>query len=143
MKGEQFCNPGGRQVPRPSQVAAMFSLLPVQYGVAHTVPTGASAQPPTPSHAPVWPQPSPLTVQTWCGSATPTSVGQQTPGLEGRLHETQAPVQALLQQTPSAQKLDWHSSALLQGAPSRRLPQLPVASQAWPEAHWFAELQAS
>jgi len=114
-------------------MAAMFSLLPVQYGVAHTVPTGASAQLPTPSQRPVSPQPSPLAVQTWCGSATPTSVGQQTPVLDGSAHDTQAPVQAVLQQTPSAQKPDWQSSAFPQGAPSNRLPQLPVASQACPE----------
>jgi hypothetical protein len=53
--GEQFCRAGARQVPRPSQMAAMFSLFPAQLGIAQTVPAGASWHPPTPSHRPVSP----------------------------------------------------------------------------------------
>jgi hypothetical protein len=69
------------------------------------------------------------------------SMGQQTPRVGGRLQETQAPEQLVLQQTPSAQKPDWQSSALPQGAPSSRLPQLPF-SQAW-LAHWLVEVHDS
>jgi hypothetical protein len=34
-KGEQFVRPGARQVPRPSQVAAVFSRFPAQTGAMH------------------------------------------------------------------------------------------------------------
>ncbi len=71
------------------------------------------------------------------------SMGQQTPGRSGRLQETQAPVQAELQQTPSAQNPERQSSFLPHLAPCMRLPQLPIASQAWLSEHWAGELQLS
>jgi hypothetical protein len=40
--------------------------------------------------------------------------------------ETQLPVQAALQQTPWAQKLELHSAAMVQAAPFGSLPQLPL-----------------
>ena len=125
-------------------MAAVFSLSPEQVASAHTVPSAYMAQPPTPSHWPVWPQvDDPRSLQTMCGSAAPMSVGQQTPARSGRLQETQAPVQAELQQTLSAQNPDRQSSFLAHFAPGMRLPQLPVASHAWPSEHWAVELQLS
>jgi hypothetical protein len=38
-KGEQSCSPGARQVPSPSQVPAVFSLLLEQVGARQTVPS--------------------------------------------------------------------------------------------------------
>jgi hypothetical protein len=37
--GEQSCSPGARQVPSPSQVPAVFSLLLAQAGARQTVPS--------------------------------------------------------------------------------------------------------
>ncbi len=71
------------------------------------------------------------------------SVGQQTPGRSGWLHDTQAPVQAELQQTLSAQNPDRQSSFLAHFAPGMRLPQLPVASQACASEHCACEVQLS
>jgi hypothetical protein len=71
------------------------------------------------------------------------SVGQQVPFRIGWSHDTQAPWQATLQQTPSAQNPEMQS--LLprgQGSPPLRLPQLPP-EQAWPAEHIAAVVQAS
>jgi hypothetical protein len=38
-KGAQSCSPGARQLPRPSQVPAVFSLLLEQVGARQTVPS--------------------------------------------------------------------------------------------------------
>jgi hypothetical protein len=50
------------------------------------------------------------------------------------LHESQLPLQAVSQQTPSAQKLDWHWLDWLQGAPMGPGPELPVLH--WPPTHF-------
>ncbi|MDX2023449.1 MAG: hypothetical protein SF187_24650 [Deltaproteobacteria bacterium] len=57
-----------------------------------------------------------------------------------KLHERQAPSQAVLQQTPSAQFPDSHSGPLAQTAPSGFLPQLFLfvsgsSAQALPDSH--------
>ncbi len=144
LNGKQVCRPGGLHEPKPSQMAEVFSLSPVHVGSLHTVPSAYIAQPPTPSHWPVWPQvDDPWSLQTLCGSAAPMSMGQQTPARSGRLHDTQAPVQAELQQTLSAQNPERQSSFLAHFAPGMRLPQLPVASHAWPSEHCACEVQLS
>src|SRR5204863_6046489 len=53
------------------------------------------------------------------------SAGQQVPARPCWSQLTQAPVQATLQQTPSAQKLDAHSLAAAHTAPFGLRPQLP------------------
>jgi hypothetical protein len=59
------------------------------------------------------------------------------------LHETQAPSQATLQQTESAQNPDWQSVPFAQVTPIPTRPQLPVVkSQAWAPVHWAVGLQA-
>jgi hypothetical protein len=61
----------------------------------------------------------------------------------GALQERQAPWQATLQQTPSAQKPEMQSLGPWgQGAPMGRLPQL-LAAQAWPVEHIAELLQSS
>ena len=52
------------------------------------------------------------------------------------MHDTQPPLQATLQHTPSAQKLEAQSSLLAHGEPVIFLPQLPLV-HAWPGAHWL------
>jgi hypothetical protein len=76
-------------------------------------------------------------------------MGQQVPSRSGRLQATHGPWQATLQQTPfpplagmSAQNVDAHWSADLQGAPFGRLPQLPE-THAWPATHCWFVVQSS
>jgi hypothetical protein len=45
--------PGGRQVPRPSQVPAVLRRVPLQEGGMHTVSAAYLEHPPRPSQAPV------------------------------------------------------------------------------------------
>jgi hypothetical protein len=59
-------------------------------------------------------------------STTSASSGQQVPSCPMRLQEMHAPLQATLQQTPSAQKADAQSDPFWQAAPFGRGPQLPT-----------------
>jgi hypothetical protein len=91
-----------------------------------TVSAAYLAQPPRPSQAPVCPQVD-LSVaeQTRWGSAIPIAVGQQVPMRPLWLQLTHGPLQATLQQKPSAQKFDAHWLEPVQTAPIGFLPQLP------------------
>lgn len=60
----------------------------------------------------------------------PAGAGVQVPTLPVTLHDTQLPVQALLQQTPWAQKLDVQSDGCEHGWPMARVPQLPLVQTA-------------
>jgi hypothetical protein len=138
--GLQVWMPCGRHVPSPSQVPAVLRRVPVHEGGMHWVSAAYLAQLPKPSQAPVLPQlAAPMSLQMPRGSAAPRSSGQQVPMRWSRLHETQPPWQATLQQTPSAQKPDAQSSAVLQGAPFIFLPQLPF-THCWPVAHWLVSV---
>lgn len=59
------------------------------------------------------------------GSAAPAATGTQRPADPLKRQEKQLPVQADSQQTPSAQKFDAHSGALLQAWPRGFLPHEP------------------
>jgi hypothetical protein len=101
--------PGARQVPSPLQVPAVFTRLPLQVGGTQTVSAAYLAQPPTPSQLPVCPQVDlSVTEHTLWGSSAPRGVGPQVPIRPLWLQLTQGPLQAVLQQTPSAQNLDAH-----------------------------------
>ena len=54
-------------------------------------------------------------MQTWCGSAVPAEVEAQVPSVVDSAQLWHEPVQAELQQTPSAQKLEAHSVPTEQG----------------------------
>ena len=135
--------PGGWQVPSPSHVPAVFWRLPEQVGAMQTVSRAYFEQPPRPSHLPVWPQVDmPWSWQKPRGSALSASIGQHVPSSCGRLQDTQAPWQATLQQTPSAQKPLAHCALSRQLAPFISLPQLPIM-HACPLTHWLLVVQAS
>ncbi|HEY2682819.1 MAG TPA: hypothetical protein VGI93_04865 [Steroidobacteraceae bacterium] len=61
----------------------------------------------------------------------PAAIGQHVPWWPTRLQETQAPLQADSQQTPSKQRPSSHSASLVQTAPVGFGPQLPP-TQEWP-----------
>jgi hypothetical protein len=105
----------------------VFTRFPLQVGGTQTVSAAYLVQPPTPSQAPVCPHVDlSVVTQTVCGSSTPRAVGPQVPMRPLWLQLTQGPLQAVLQQTPSAQNLDAHWAAAEQMAPSGLSPQLPA-----------------
>ncbi len=72
---------------------------------------------------------------------SPEPAGLQVPALPLRSQRSQLPLQAWLQQTPSAQKFDWHSALEPQLAPvTLSATQLPLR-QKRPEAHWREVVQ--
>jgi len=72
------------------------------------------------------------------------STGQQVPTRPDRLQATQAPWQAMLQQTWSAQWLERQSVSVAQIPPIGSLPQLPVErSQVCCATHWLESVQGA
>ena len=125
-KGSQSCTPGDRQAPRPLQVPAVLSRLPLHDGATQTVSAANLEHPPIPSQTPDCPQLDvELCVQTPRGSTALSVVGPQVPIRPGCAQLTQAPVQAMLQQTPSVQKPEAHCDPAPQAAPDGLGPQLP------------------
>jgi hypothetical protein len=121
------------QVPLPSQVLAAVTVdVPVgQEAATHCVPAGYFWQAPAPSHFPLLPQLA-APVSTQRASAVLADTGLHIPTIPGSAHETQAPLQALLQQTPWAQVSPvWHSPLLEQLPPGGFKPQEPLV-QTWP-----------
>src|SRR5213075_398990 len=74
-------------------------------------------------------------------SKPPSSTGVHWPMWPGWSHDTQAPSQATLQQTPSAHDPDSHSLSFLKTAPRGFTPHMP-SLQPCP-SHWLAEVQAA
>jgi hypothetical protein len=124
--GSQSCTPGDRQAPMPLQVPAVLSRSPLHDGATQTVSAAYLEHPPTPSQPPDCPQVDAglFTQRPW-GSAAPSVVGEQVPIRPDCAQLTQGPVQAVLQQTPSAQKPEAHCDPALQTAPVGLGPQLP------------------
>jgi len=143
LKGAQDRPAGGSQRPSPSQVNGAVKTLvaasQVETGM-QVMPRGKRWQPPLPSHRPLVPQDwGDWAAQISAGSVTPratrgsgVSAGTSTqrPSAMGKAQKRHLPVQASLQQTPSAQKPDLHWSAFWHAWPSPRLPQLPATQVA-------------
>jgi hypothetical protein len=124
--GSQSCTPGDRQAPRPSQVPAVLSRSPLHDGATQTVSAAYLEHPPIPSQTPDCPQlDAGLCAHRRWGSAAPWVVGQQVPSRPDCPQLTQGPLQATLQQKPSAQKPEAHCDAAPQTAPTGLGPQLP------------------
>lgn len=67
----------------------------------------------------------------WPSGSIPAGTFAQLPALPGSAQERQVPAQAVMQQTPCAQMLDWHWSFDEQLPPGGSFPQLPL-TQALP-----------
>src|SRR5262249_42353478 len=118
-----------RQTPAPSQVRALVSVdMPVGHdGATHWVPARYFWQPALPSQSPLLAQVDwAAAVQIPFGSGEPAAMLVHVPSDADRLHVWQLPLQALLQQTPWAQKLETHSLAAAQVLPSPFRPQDPA-----------------
>jgi hypothetical protein len=61
--------------------------------------------------------------------AWPRGTGVQVPALLVSAHDMQVPAQAVLQQTPCAQKLEAQAEPAVQGAPGGNLPQLLLVQE--------------
>jgi hypothetical protein len=131
VDGAQEIGAPATQVPSPSQLLGGIRLAgPAQLGCAHTVPAAYLVQAPWPLQKPLWPQVSMgSTRQSSCRSLAPAGTAEHSPALSGRLQATQAPVQATLQHTPSAQNPDSHCSASVQATPGARFAQAPAEQQ--------------
>ena len=101
------------------QALAPTTVLPWQVPPPQGVLSGYFRQPPMPSHRPSRPQVDASCLGHWLSSAggMPAGTGAHMPALPGTSHFWQVPLQALLQQTPSTQKPEPHSSAQLQRSP--------------------------
>jgi hypothetical protein len=107
-------------------VPAVFRRSPLHAGAVQTICGAKCAQPPMPSQAPVVPHVAgACAAQVPWGSDAPVSTGQQVPTWACWLQVMHGPLQATLQQTPSAQNPDLHSLLLAQTAPPGFKPQLP------------------
>ncbi len=96
------------------------------------MPLGYLWQPPEPSQVPsVLQDDACLSTQTPCGSPAPIGTGAHVPSDVDRAQLRQLPVQAVAQQTPSAQNPLPHSVPAEHGWPSALGPQLPF-TQVWP-----------
>jgi hypothetical protein len=117
-------NPGaGRQRPPPSQTSAPTTAPASQCPLPHEVPAVYLRQAPAPSHVPSCPQVIGSEAAHVCVSRgfVPAGTNVQVPMAVGAEHVLHVSAQAVLQQTPSTQKLLVHS--LLQ-------------PQAWPSSFW-------
>lgn len=93
------------QEPAGSSVLEVASQL----GARQTEPSGYFWQAPLPSHLPLLAQlAAPSSLQSMRGSAAPAGAGEHLPRALGRAQVWQAPLQSVLQQTPSMHLPDWH-----------------------------------
>ena len=100
----------------PLQVpAATKLLLPMQKGALQTVPAAVAPHAPAPSYTPVVQVPA---THVLCG-LVPAGAGVQVPSEPGLLHTEQpVPEHALLQHTPSTQKLEAQAAFVEHACPS-------------------------
>lgn len=127
MKGVQELVAGVTQVPVPLQLDASWSVEVAQVCAMHWVPLAHLRQAPLPSQKPSRPQLAMLAAaQRAVGSVRPLGTSMHVPGDPATLHELQSAVQAVLQQTPWAQKPELQAALLAQAAPKDSKPQLPV-----------------
>jgi hypothetical protein len=131
--GKQEDDAGIPQVPAPSQVPPGVKVVPLVGQVAfwQAVPCWYFSQAPA-WHLPSVPQlDAPLSMQLPAGSG-PEATAVHCPIVPVIAHDRQAPAQAVAQQTPCAQKVDWHSSLFEQKAPIGLRPQ-ELAVQTFPD----------
>jgi hypothetical protein len=139
--GKQEDDEGIPQVPAPSQVPPGVKVVPLvgQLAFWQEVPGRYFSQ------APAWHLPSvpqlvaPLSVQLPAGSG-PAATAVHWPMVPVIAHERQAPAQAVAQQTPCAQNVDWHSTLFEQNAPIGLRPQ-ELFVQTFPVEHELLSLQ--
>ena len=133
------------QVPRPSQVAVRVLAVPRAARRlctpcrARTSSSRRSRRTSPSARSSLAPRPC----RRLRGSGLSASIGQQVPSRPVRLQETQAPWQATLQQTPSAQKLEAHWSLVSQAGAFHALAAAARSTHCCPLTHWLLVVQVS
>jgi hypothetical protein len=124
-------------VPAPSQVeAGVTEVGPAQVAALQLEPLSYFAHFPL-RQVPVVPHVlAAVAVQMLCGSGALSATAVQVPSVAVRLQAWQASEHALSQQTPCAQKVDWHSVPAPHSAPLGLRPQ-EAAVQTFPVMHWL------
>jgi hypothetical protein len=116
----------GTQVPVPLHVEAAVAVPLLQLPAAQIEPVAYLRHAPLPSQRPSVPQVAcPWSLHVLLGSGSPAGVARHLPAWPLSLQEKQLAVQALSQQTPSAQKPVAHSPAIEQIWPAAFLPHDP------------------
>jgi hypothetical protein len=115
--GAHDCPATVSHLPAPSQRAEVVSVEPLHPISLQIVPAGNLSQAPVPSHMPVDPQVEAASTGHSSRGSVPSWALTQVPTVPWPAQVTQTPVHALLQQTPSAQKLLAHSAAIVHDAP--------------------------
>ena len=106
------------QDPAPLQTEVTANVLPVQDPGAHGVPVEYRAHPPIPLQVPFCPhEAAPWSTQAACGSGRPIATGKQVPILPWSAQDTQAPLQAVSQQTPLIQNPLAQAAPVAQATP--------------------------
>jgi hypothetical protein len=113
------------QVPVPLQVRADVSVDPVQVAAAHCVPAAYSRHAPAPLQEPSVLQAVVPRSAHWFSGSAPFATLVQVPTVPASAQDWQVPPQAVMQQTPCAQKPDRHSPPEPQATPMSFLAQLP------------------
>jgi hypothetical protein len=118
--GAHDCPGVDKHTPAPSHRNADVSVEPVHAWGLHIAPDEYFSHAPAPSQTPSVPQlAAPLSAHSLRGSV-PRSAGRQVPRLPAAAQVRHTSVQALLQQTPSAQKPLAQSLVWAHGRPSGR-----------------------
>jgi hypothetical protein len=143
VKGAQACVPPPCvQAPAPLQVlpSVLVDEPAGHEAAAQGVFAGYFVQAPAPLHLPSLPHVLGADTPHWpVGSALPAAIGEHLPFVAGSLHETHGPLQAVSQQTCSAEHTPVrHSVPTLQGEPAGRRPHEPLMQTLLPEQSAFA-----
>ena len=132
--GAQLVTGESTHAPVPLQC---FALMPLpEQTVAHVVLVSWRWHAPRPSQAPLVPQVEGAVATQASWGSVPAAAAPQTPSapvpFRAAVHATQAPVQELLQQTPSRQYPERHVG-LLEAAPLQGAPLAPLGMHTPPE----------
>jgi hypothetical protein len=120
-------------VPLPSheRTCVRVDVLAGQEAGAQAVPAAYRRHAPLPSHAPSLPQvEAPWSTQRPRGSLLPSATLAQWPSDPDRTHDVHVPAQAVSQQTPCAQNVEWHSPSSAHVWPSSLRPHEPFEQTA-------------
>jgi hypothetical protein len=141
-KGKHDVAMGVTQAPAPSQVEAGVNVVPPvgQLGSPHGVPCANFWQAPA-AHMPFVPHiAAAVGWHVLEGSGAPVATSPQVPIEVGSAHDLQAPVHAVEQHTPWAQKPEPHSDAASHRAPMGFGPHEPPV-QTLGGTHWVLLVQ--
>jgi len=123
-KGAQLDDITVWQVPVPLHVRACVNVVPEQVAAAHWVPAAYSRQAPAPLQAPSVLHAVAPRSEHWFSGSAPLGTLVQVPTVPASAQDWQVAPQAVMQQTPCAQKPEPHSPLAPQATPTPLRAQL-------------------